>query len=54
MRRCGVAPSNNFERLKLPQQIIYRREKNLSESPNHFKISGKYFDFATLRVIFAK
>ena len=26
-----------FERLKLPQQIIYRRKGNLSESPNHFK-----------------
>ena len=26
-----------FERLKLPQQIIYRREENLSESPNHQK-----------------
>ena len=23
-----------FERLKLPQQIIYRRKENLSESPN--------------------
>ena len=26
-----------FERLKLPQQIIYRRNENLSESPNHQK-----------------
>ena len=26
-----------FERLKLPQQIIYRRKENLSESPNHQK-----------------
>ena len=26
-----------FERLKLPQQIIYRRKDNLSESPNHQK-----------------
>ena len=26
-----------FERLKLPQQIIYRRKENLSESPNHKK-----------------
>ena len=26
-----------FERLKLPQQIIYRRKGNLSESPNHKK-----------------
>ena len=28
-----------FERLKLPQQIIYRRKGNLSESPNHFKLA---------------
>ena len=27
----------NFERLKLPQQIIYLRKENLSESPNHKK-----------------
>ena len=26
-----------FERLKLPQQIIYRRKGNLFESPNHLK-----------------
>ena len=26
-----------FKRLKLPQQIIYRRKENLSESPNHQK-----------------
>ena len=26
-----------FERLKLPQQIIYRRKENFSESPNHQK-----------------
>ena len=38
MRRCGVAPPPIiFERLKLPQQIIYRRKGNLSESPNHQK-----------------
>ena len=39
IRRCGVLPSPPiiFERLKLPQQIIYRRKGNLSESPNHFK-----------------
>ena len=38
MRRCGVAPPPiTFERLKLPQQIIYRRKENLSESPNHQK-----------------
>ena len=42
MRRCGVPPPPPpppiiFERLKLPQQIIYRRKGNLLESPNHFK-----------------
>ena len=38
MRRCGVVPPPIiFERLKLPQQIIYRRKENLSESPNHQK-----------------
>ena len=38
MRRCGVPPQPIiFERLKLPQQIIYRRKENLSESPNHQK-----------------
>ena len=38
MRRCGVAPPPIiFERLQLPQQIIYRRKENLSESPNHQK-----------------
>ena len=38
MRRCGVAPPPIiFEKLKLPQQIIYRRKENLSESPNHQK-----------------
>ena len=38
MRRCGVAlPPIIFKRLKLPQQIIYRRKDNLSESQNHFK-----------------
>ena len=26
-----------FERLKLPQQIIYRQKENLPKSPNHFK-----------------
>ena len=35
MRQCGVRPLPIiFERLKLPQQIIYRRKGNLSESPN--------------------
>ena len=38
MRWCGVPPPPIiFERLKLPQQIIYRRKENLSESPNHQK-----------------
>ena len=39
MRRCGVLPPPPIilERLKLPQQIIYRRKENLSESPNHQK-----------------
>ena len=38
MRRCGVPPPPIiFERLKLPQQIIYHRKENLSESPNHQK-----------------
>ena len=38
MRRCGVPPPPIiFERLKLPQQIICRRNENLSESPNHQK-----------------
>ena len=38
---CGGAgcppPPIIFERLKLPQQIIYCWKGNLSESPNHFK-----------------
>ena len=33
----GGPPPIIFERLKLPQQIIYRRKGNLSESPNHCK-----------------
>ena len=38
IRRCGVVPPPIiFERLTLPQQIIYRRKENLSESPNHQK-----------------
>ena len=40
MRRGGVPPPPPpiiFERLKLLQQIIYRRKENLSESPNHQK-----------------
>ena len=41
IKGCGGAgwpPTNNFlKRLKLPQQIIYRRKGNLSESPNHKK-----------------
>ena len=34
----GAPPPIIFERLKSPQQIIYRRKGNLSESPNHQKI----------------
>ena len=40
MRRCGVPPPPPpiiFEKLKLPQQIIYRRKEKLLESPNHKK-----------------
>ena len=41
IKGCGGAgwspPPIIFERLKLPQQIIYRRKDNLSESPNHQK-----------------
>ena len=40
IKRCGSTgcpPPIIFERLKLPQQIIYRRNENLSESPNHQK-----------------
>ena len=33
----GAPPLIIFERLKLPQRIIYRRKGNLSESPNHLK-----------------
>ena len=33
----SAPPPIIFERLKLPQQIIYRRKENLSESPNHQK-----------------
>ena len=33
----GGPPPIIFERLKLPQQIIYRRKGNLLESPNHLK-----------------
>ena len=32
-----MPPPIIFEWLKLPQQIIYRRKGNLSESPNHLK-----------------
>ena len=35
--RDAPLPPITFERLKLPQQIIYRRKGNLSESPNHLK-----------------
>ena len=34
---CPPPPPIIFERLKLPQQIIYRRKGDLSESPNHEK-----------------
>ena len=40
----GGPPPIIFERLKLSQQIIYRRKENLSESPNHKNI-GKIFWF---------
>ena len=33
----GGPPPIIFERLKLPQEIIYRRKGNLLESPNHLK-----------------
>ena len=33
----GCPPPIIFEPLKLPQQVIYRRKGNLSESPNHLK-----------------
>ena len=33
----GCPPPIIFERLKLPQQIIYHRKGNLSESPNYQK-----------------
>ena len=35
--RGAPPPPIILERLKLPQQIIYRRKGNLSESPNHQK-----------------
>ena len=35
--RGAPPPQIIFERLKLPQQIIHRGKKNLSESPNHLK-----------------
>ena len=34
---AGCPPPIIFERLKLPQQILYRRKGNLSESLNHLK-----------------
>ena len=37
MRRAPTPPPIILERLNLPQQIIYRRKGNLSESSNHFK-----------------
>ena len=45
MRWCGVAPPPIiFERLKLPQQIIYRRKENLS-GDRIIKNIGKIFWF---------
>ena len=47
-----MPPSIIFERLKLPQQIIYHRKENLSEGPKHLKyrenilISRSYEDFS--------
>ena len=35
--RGAPPPPIIFEKLKLPQQIIYGRKRNLSESPNHLK-----------------
>ena len=47
IKGCGGAgwppPPIIFERLKLPQQTIYRRKGNLSESPNHFKYRENTF-----------
>ena len=37
VRSAPPPPPIIFERLKLPQQIIYRWKGNLSESPYHFK-----------------
>ena len=43
MRRCGVPPPPPppppiiFDRLKSPQQIIYRQKESLLGSPNHLK-----------------
>ena len=55
MRRCGVPPPPPpppiiFERLKLPQQIIYRRKENLSENPNHFKYIIYHFEAGALEM----
>ena len=50
----GFPPPIIFERLKLPQQIIYHRKGNVSESPNQFRYRKKYFEFAILYAIFAK
>ena len=53
--RGAPPPPIIFERLKLPQQIIYRRKENLSESPNHQKywenilVSGFYEQFSRNR-----
>ena len=57
MRGCGVPPPPPpiiFERLKLPQQIIYRRKGNLSESPNHLKYRENMMILPFYDHIFAK
>ena len=48
---CGGAgwpPPIIFERLKLPQQIVYRRKAEFIGESESFKISGKYIDFTIL------
>ena len=50
MRQCGMSlPPIIFERLKLPQQVIYRRKENLLESANHFKYWKNILIFAIFR-----
>ena len=46
MRRCGVAPPPIiFERLKLPQQIVYRRNQRIYRRVRIIKNIGKIFWF---------